>query len=734
MIESTADQVRLVVDSISHALHVEVCSLYLCRDDHSLELLASHGLETGRRKVRIPAERGLVGLVVRSRRAVNIANPQQHPDFYFVAGSNESRFHSFCGVPLVRTGEVIGVLVAQSCEAQALSSEDEAFLATLASQLALIIGDRNVTVDTQSAVNVRTFGVKGAPGIGIGSAQLCDSGDLANIQDAACTDIEASIEEWRNLLVRVHAEIESEKAAVGDQVSSGVTAIFDTYRMLLSDRSFLDQVETEIRDGHWLPAALRRTVDHFAKRFAAMDDAYLRARSEDIRHIGDKLFDQWRGVDPERCSNPDPEEKVVLVGSSVSVSSIARIPLQQLAGVVCFEGSSMSHTAVLASAMGVPAVMGVDALRGIKSGDRLVVDGNRACVYFNPAESLVAEYQQLIEHENELSEHLRSLRDLPGNTTDGTEIRLFTNTGLLADITPGLQNGAQGVGLYRTEIPFMVRDSFPTEEEQFTVYSKVIAAYAGKPVYMRTLDIGGDKQLPYFPIRNEENPALGWRGIRFTLDNIQLLMTQVRAMIRASVGFDNLHLLLPMVSSTAELVRFSGLLDDACTQLAEEGLNFQRPRVGAMLEVPAAISQLRFWKPYLDFISIGSNDLSQYLLALDRNNSRVASRYDHAHPAVLSEIERIFSIAKTLNIPVSLCGEMAADPVCVILLLGIGLRTLSMSAAKLLRIKWLIRKVSIARCEELFTSASQLDDVASIRSLVEREIHELGLEDLISSG
>ena len=335
--------------------------------------------------------------------------------------------------------------------------------------------------------------------------------------------------------------------------------------------------------------------------------------------------------------------------------------------------------------------------------------------------------------EQSFTHELDKLRDLPARTQDAVKIRLLTNTGLLADIKPGLKNGAEGVGLYRTEIPFMVRQSFPSEEEQIEVYRDVFAAYQGKPVYVRTLDIGGDKQLPYYPITNEENPALGWRGIRFSLDNIQLLMTQVRAIIRSAEGRESLHILLPMISCTQELNQFLSLLDDACKQLYDEGLNIVKPRVGVMVEVPAVTSQLQYWKHKIDFVSIGSNDLSQYLLAVDRNNPRVAKRFDHVHPAVLHEIYRIVNTARECGLPLNLCGEMASDPVAVLLLLGMGVRSLSMSSSKLPRIKWLIRSVSIMQAEDFLKQALEQDNVESIRSLGAKTLKALGLAALLNT-
>jgi len=731
LVESPSEQVKLIVDSISQSIGVDVCSLYRINENHEMVMLASHGL-VARKDIKIPANEGLVGLVAKNRHTLNIADAPSHSDYYYVPHSKEENFQSFCGVPLVRFGEVIGVLVVQSRQAQQLDEASEAFLVTLASQLALIVANIPISSNKNASNNQRIVGIKGAPGTGVGIARLCNSEELNNVADAKCDDIEAAIKQWHNLLSEVKAEIVSEQAALGETLSESIAGIFDAYQLLLSNQSLIDKVEAEIRAGHWLPGALRLSIQYYSELFRAMDDPYLKARSEDIHHLGNKLYNAWRGENINEQIKIASGDAIVLVGAQVSVSEIANVPIGNLAGIICFEGSSLSHTAVLANAIGVPAVMGVTDLHGIQPGELIIVDGNEGKIIRHPSDVVASEFRKLIHKEKNFQKKLDILRDEPAITTDGHIIRLFANTGLLADITPGLKNGAEGVGLYRTEIPFMMRDSFPSEDEQVHVYQRVFTAYVRKPVYMRTLDIGGDKQLPYFPISHEENPVLGWRGIRFTLDNIQLLMTQVRAMIRAADGSDQLHILLPMVTSTNELDTFKHLLDDASEQLVKEGLDFCYPKIGVMIEVPAAISQLSFWKDKIDFVSVGSNDLSQYLLALDRNNARVANRYDHVHPAVLHEISRIVTIAKQNNLPLSLCGEMASDPVAVALLLGMGIRSLSMSAAMLPRIKWLIRTVSISKMEDLLRQALDIDSVHDIRKLLSEELCEMGLGELVS--
>lgn len=722
------EQVSLMVESISETMQVDVCSLYLVNQQGEMMLLASHGLAAKAvRKVKLPMGKGLVGLAASTRHPINLADAKQHPSYFYIQETEEEKFHGFCAVPLVCSGKVIGVLVVQSLETRALSKDEEGFLVTLGAQLALMLENYEIPVDKVEP-NLRVRGVKGAPGVAIGQCRLCDHGELYEVSDAPCMEVDATLLEWEQLVARASDQIEEERQALGEEMGEGVSGIFNAYKMLLNDPSFVGEVADGIRANNWLPGALKHAIVYFSDLFLSMDDPYLQARHEDIHHLGNKLYNLWRGA---KVTEQDLGNDLVLVGHQISISDIAAVPAESLKGIICFGGSGLSHTAVLANALGVPAVMGTGPIKGLSDGVQLILDGDQGQVYARPNEPLLREYKRLIREKQALSKQLQGLRDAAAITLDQVEIRLYTNTGLLSDISPGLNNGAQGVGLYRTEIPFLIRDSFPSEDEQVGVYEQVLEAYQGKPVYMRTLDIGGDKQLPYFPILDEENPALGWRGIRFTLDNSQLLMTQVRAMLRAAQNTQNLHLLLPMVTSIREIDEFESILADAIQQLQESGVKVTRPALGIMLEVPAAIAQIPFLKGKVDFISIGSNDLSQYLLALDRNNARVASRYDSVHPGVLHEIKRVIEKARAAQLPVSLCGEMAADPVGLVLLLGLGLRTLSMSAAKLPTAKWLIRHLHIQHAETIAAQALAMDNAPAIRAFVEQDIRALGLGELI---
>ncbi len=728
--QSPDAQVTHIVDAIQRDMDVDVCSLYLADDNGDLVLVASHGLASGTvGDIRIPAGLGLVGRVARTRHPLNITEPAEHPDFHFLPGSGEERFHSFCAVPLVRGGATLGVMVVQCLGARLLSKQEEAFLVTLGAQLALVVANWS---DWQAAdpTMPRIFkGLQGAPGIGIGRAHRCDESDLMAVVEGHCQEPEREIAIWHELLARVRKDVAREQAQLGEDVSAEVAAVFDAYQMLLADAALVAGVDSAIRAGRDLPSALRSVVQHYAELFLAMDDPYLRARNEDIRHLGNRLYGALQGV--RERAHIAGDEPIVLVGAQVSVSDIAAAPRELLAAIVSLEGSVMSHTAILANALGIPAVMGIGTGRSIEQDEILVVDANLGQVLAQPGPAVIAEYQRLASEEKELREELAHLRDEPATMTDGEQVSLLVNSGLLADLSPGLEAGAEGIGLYRTEIPFMVREGFPSEEEQLAIYRHVIDSYAGKPVTMRILDIGGDKPLPYFPIR-EDNPALGWRGIRFCLDNSPLLMTQVRAMVSADPGARQLRILLPMVSSLDELLRFRELLEDAVQQLRREGVDAVTPPLGVMVEVPASIASLPAWAPHVDFVSVGTNDLSQYLLAVDRDNPRVAASYDQLHPAVLAEIMRVSRCAGQLEMPLSVCGEMSSDPAGVLLLLGMGVRNLSMNAAQLPKIKWLVRHVDSTTARALLEECLGLHAAAAIRERLRRFLADLEYPGLAS--
>ncbi len=728
---SPEKQMIYIVSAVRAAMRVSVCSLYIANDIGDLTLTATDGLDPSSvGKVKLPAGEGLVGTIARSSHPLNLENAEDHPDYRYFPETHEEQYQAFLGVPLVHLRRLIGVLVVQESQQRKFTADEEAFLVTIAAQLAGTLSLERErlpleTGDRHASMSHRIVGVKGATGIGIGIIHLLAGYDLDQVVDQECGDIELEFVKFRSALSESRRELKEGSRSLATHLSGDIASMFSVYDMLLDSNDLTKGVESRIREGNSAPGALRATINEYTARFESMEDPYLRARAEDVRHIGNKIYTLLRG----QLAPVSQNQHLILTGEMISITDIANYRREQLAGIFCYSGSSLSHTAILANALGIPAVMGTGQIKNLQQGAPAIVDGHQGEVILNPPQPVLEEYQTLAERERHLIEELEELKELPAVTPDGHQVSLYANTGLMADVTPGLKRGAEGVGLYRSEIPFMEHENFPTEDEQFEIYRYVLNAYAGKPVTIRTLDIGGDKSLPYYRF-SEENPSLGWRGIRFTLDNRPIFMTQIRAMLRASEEHNNLKILLPMVSRVDELDAFNILLDDASAQLFSEGYQIQRPPVGIMVEVPAAVNLLPFFARRINFVSIGSNDLTQYLLALDRNNPRVSRLFDNLHPAVLQEIHRIVQLCRHLDLPVSLCGEMAADPLAVVLLLGMRIEALSMSAYSLSKIKWLIRTLPVSVAEIALQDALSMEHESQIRELIKQLLIKNDLGEL----
>ena len=501
--------------------------------------------------------------------------------------------------------------------------------------------------------------------------------------------------------------------------------------MMLDGDSLWADADRVLERGHWAPYALRESIRAHVRQFQEMDDPYLAERADDIRDLGRRILMKLTAEDDGPREYP---ERTVLAGHQISAAQIAEVPTERLAGIVSMRGSGSSHVAILARALGVPTVMGASDLPLARlEGKELVVDGYLGWVFVQPDDDIKAEFVRLAAEERELSDQLQALKDLTTETTDGVRISLMANTGLQTEISPALIEVSDGLGLYRTEMPFQVRDRFPGEEEQLGIYRRPLAAFAPMPCVLRTLDIGGDKMLSYFPFE-EDNPFLGWRGIRVTLDHPEIFLTQVRAMLRANEGLGNLSILLPMVTRLEELQQSMALIQRAHREILDEGLDTPLPPVGVMIETPAAVYQIEAIAKRVDFISVGTNDLTQYMLAVDRNNERVARIYDSLHPAVIASLVQIKRGAERHGKSVSICGEFAGDPLGALLLLGMGIDSLSMSAGSLLRIRWVVRSFSYAHAREVLERALGMEDGRSVRQMLVDELERAGIGGLIRAG
>lgn len=737
----------LIARRVRDALNVDVCSVYVLTrpvppQEAGLMLQATEGLNQSMiGRVTLALNEGLVGLVARRAELVNLENAPDHPAFKFVSDIGEEFYHGFLGVPIIYRGDVLGVLVVQSLARRRFSPDQESFLVTLASQLASGIRQAQVSgelsqheapeVDLGAAVVAR--GLPGSPGVVFGTAvSVLNSVDLDSVTDRV---VEDPAHEWRILLSAIDAvrtefsQLKEDFARAAGNADENI--LFDAFIMMLGSGSFIGGMESRVQAGQSASAALRDTVREHAAVFENMSDPYLRERAQDVRDLGTRILVKLRARSQEARELP---ERIVLIGRDISASHLAEIPTNRLVGIVSSSGTGSSHLAILARALGIPAAMGVADLPISSLNDQeVVVDGYRGLLIVRPVGSFRQELSRLAQEEAQLTAGLKALCDLPAQSLDGYRMGMYVNIGLLADMAPSMTVGAEGIGLYRTEVPFQIRKQFPGEQEQAAIYREALETFRGKEVVLRTLDVGGDKPLSYFPIK-EDNPFLGWRGIRLVLDHPEIFLTQIRAMLRASIGLDNLSILLPMIGSVDELETAKEYIFQALSELREEGETVATPRIGVMIEVPSAVYQIDIIAPRVDFLSIGTNDLTQYILAIDRNNERVAGLYDALHPAVLRAIVEVVESSHLLGREVTVCGELAGDPMGAVLLLGMGIDVLSMSAGSLPRVKWVIQSFKQSDARQLLAAALECTRPTQIRSMLSQALEERGLGGLIRAG
>lgn len=730
---------EIIVRRVKASMKVEVCSVYLANEEQQRYLLmASDGLNPESvGYAGLDYGEGLVSLVAERAEAVNLDNAPDHPRFCFIPGTDEQRYHAFLGAPIIHHRKVLGVLVVQQSDKRGFGEDETAFMLTVAAQLAGAIAHAEVSggiskLVTEVSDGVSLDGLPGSAGVGIGTGLVVyPPADLDAVPDRHVEDVDGEVDIFCNAVEMAKQDIRKLQERLSTALSSEDQALFDAYLQMLGSGSLINQVIERIRAGSWASGALRDTIAEHIKIFDAMEDPYMQERSEDVRDLGRRIL---RCLQKDRNKPPPYPENTVLIGEEITATMLAEAPIKKLVGVISAKGSSSSHVAILARALGIPAVVGVqDMPVGRLEGQPMIVDGYNGKVYVAPSDVIRQEYQRLASEEAQMTEELAALSDEPAETPDGYRMPLYANTGLLSDLSPSLMSGAEGIGLYRTEFPFMIRDAFPSEDEQCRIYRQAIEAFAPKPVVLRTLDVGGDKALSYFPIK-EENPFLGWRGIRITLDHPELFLVQVRAMLRADIGLNCLRILLPMVSSIAELDETLILIDQAYKEMLEEGHQVRSPCVGVMIEVPSLIYQIDAVASRVDFLSVGSNDLTQYLLAVDRNNSSVAALYDSLSPAVILAIKAVVEGAARHEIPVSVCGEMAGDPRAALVLLALGVDSLSMSASSLLRVKWALRCFTRAKAQELFDDVMKLENASQIRFYLTNALIDAGLGGLVRAG
>jgi phosphotransferase system enzyme I (PtsP) len=694
MAEPVSAQERLdkIVVLIAANMVAEVCSVYVLRVDSTLELYATEGLNRDAvHHTVLRADEGLVGLVASQASAINLSNAQAHPAFSYRPETGEENYNAFLGVPVLRAGNTLGVLVVQNRARRTYSEEEVEALQTTAMVLAEMIASGELSAlappgaEPAARRSLHLAGRTLADGIALGHVVLHEPRVV--VTNYIADDIPKELKHLESAVEALRAQLD-ELLEHGDVVDGGEHRdVLEAYRMFAHDRGWVHRLEEAVMTGLTAEAAVERVQSDTRARMLRQTDPYLRERLHDLDDLANRLMRQLTGRDhaPSRENLP---ENAILVARSMGPAALLDYDRKRLRGLVLEEGGPHSHVAIVARALGIAAVGDIDNATGIADpGDAIIVDGAAGDVQLRPLPDMEAAYAERVRLRARRQQQYQALRDLPCVTKDGQQIALLINAGLTVDLPHIADTGAAGIGLFRTELQFMVAPNFPRATEQFALYRAVLDAAGERPVTFRTLDIGGDKVLPYMRNIEEENPALGWRAIRLGLDRPALLRTQLRALLRAGGG-RALKIMFPMIATVAEFDQAKELVELELTHLRRHGHKLpDEVEVGSMVEVPSLLYQLDELLSRVDFLSVGSNDLVQFLYAVDRGNPRVAGRFDPLSSPVLRALKDVADKCLEHGKPVTVCGELASQPLGALALIAIGYRSLSLTPSAMGPIK-----------------------------------------------
>ncbi len=733
------DTLDNIVTLVAKRMGSDVCSIYLLeKDGETLTLKATKGLsKTSVNRVSMKVHEGLCGLAVETREMVMTDNAPAHPRFKYFKEAKEERFLSFLGLPLFEHKAPIGVIVVQTREIRRFSDDEISVLRTITFQIGSIVHNARLLDSIQhkeqerawfeqelakikggpvdespapgagkkkkAAVSRSLSGIAVSPGFSRGKIYILDRFNDKVIKLAKVGTPAEERHKFVEALEKAKIQTIYMEKRVSETLSADDAAIFHTHLMILEDRSFSAKITDLIEQGMGATRAVHDVVQHYIQAFSAMEDPYLRERSADMEDIGRRVIDAIEG---NNSAEVTLKEKRVLVADEIFPSNLAMLDLSKILGIVTEKGNAYSHAAIMAKSLGIPAVLGVPGVMAAANvKDEIIVDGTSGHIYINPDAAIKKEYVRLEQEYAGRMKELEGLRDLPAITTDGVAVTLSANIGLISDVRVATLHGAEGVGLYRTEFPYMARSAFPSREEQAVIYRKILEGFPGQTVNIRTLDIGGDKGLSYFPHPHEDNPFLGWRSIRVSLERQDIFKEQLAGILLASHA-GNPTIMFPLISSIDEIRQIREILTTVRNELLREGHDVPGYiPFGIMIEVPAAVQIIEFLIQEVDYVSIGTNDLIQYTLAADRNNAGVRQYYDPYHPAILHSIKRVADAANKAGKKASVCGEMAADPLCALLLTGMGIREFSLSAPSIPVVKQALRSNSFDSCRRLARAA-----------------------------
>lgn len=693
-------QMRLdqLVKVIASEFMSEVCSIYLLRAGDVLELFASEGLNASAvHLTRLQVGEGLVGEIALSAEPLNLSHAEKHPKYAYRPETGEERFHGFVGVPVLRGEQVAGVLVVQSNEARNYTADQIELLQTVAMVLAELVGG-NELVD-QSEVkkagskgmqSLHVTGTRLAPGLVQATAVLHRS--KVNISNYVAESPSREKERLQVAIGALQASIDDVIRAAQFKEGEAQREIFEAYRLFAHDKGWMERIGQAIDLGLTAEAAVQHVQEQLHARMNQVSSQYLRERVRDLEELSNRLLQHLAGVSQKKSRKlPDG---FVVVAKDIGPVELLEYGRKRVRGLVLEEGSPTAHIIIIARAMDIPVVGKIkNAMELVQDGDQLIVDGDHGELYIRPTYDVEQSIQEHVTQYRERAEYYDKLKSLPAVTKDGQAISLNINAGLFVDVKRVKENDIDGIGLYRTELPYMLAVNFPDVESQRRTYAKVMRQAGGKKVVFRTFDVGGDKPLPYFHIHDEENPAMGWRATRIGIDRPAILRRQCRALISAAAG-RRLDVMFPFIADVREFDEAKALFDREMARAKAQGQNLPSVvRVGAMIEIPSILWQVEALATRVDFLSVGSNDLIQFLFASDRGNPRLADRYDVLSPVVLQVFRNLAKQCDAAGVELSFCGELARKPLEAMALIGLGIRSLSLSASGLGPVKAMVRSV-----------------------------------------
>ena len=704
---SAQDRLNKIVVLIAANMVAEVCSLYVLRVDGTLELYATEGLKPESVHVTVlRQDEGLVGLVASEAKSLNLSDAQHHPAFAFRPETGEEIYHSFLGVPILRAGNTLGVLVVQNRAQRTYSEDEEEALQTTAMVLAETIASGELSALAKPGLEpaahrpLQLEGLSISDGIGLGHVVLHEPRVVVTklIADEPKKELERLDAALNTLRADLDVMLERRDVADGGEHRD----VLEAYRMFAHDRGWMHKMHEAVMTGLTAEAAVERVQSDNRARMMRQTDPYLRERLHDLDDLANRLMRHLVGRDhaPRREELPD---NAILVARAMGPAALLDYDRKKLRGLVLEEGGPTSHVSIVARALGIAAVGQIANATGIVDpGDAIIVDGTMGHVYVRPTADVEKNYADRVRLRARRQAQYTELRDKPTVTKDGEKIALLLNAGLLVDLPHIAETGAAGIGLFRTELQFMVAHDMPRAAEQLRLYRDVLNAAGKRPVTFRTLDIGGDKVLPYLRFEDdEENPALGWRAIRLGLDHPELLSTQLRALLDAAADRE-LRIMFPMITTVDEFDQAKVLVERELTQLRRDGHTLPaRVHVGVMVEVPALLYQLDELLTRVDFVSVGSNDLMQFMFAADRSNTHVASRFDPISPPFLRALKMVADKGRAANKPVTLCGELASQPIGALALAAIGYRSMSVSASSVGPVKAMLLDLDTRKASAL---------------------------------